>query len=133
MGVELVGIVSAKYGHLPAGPFKLLVRMAVVALDRPNKIGQPARVYYKGWEDLALALGRDVPPMLALVENAPEIARIRNNVKSEVMRHTRTLVNEGAVQKAVDNPRTRHRQVWVLTLGEGVRIVLPDEYELPTQ
>lgn len=112
MGVELVGLVSAKWGHLPAGPFKLLVRMAVTALDKPNAKGQPAAVYWGGWADLALALSRDVPDD----NGTPEIARRRKYIRDEVIRHTTALTKAGAIKPAVDKPVRGTKQTWILTL-----------------
>ena len=112
MGVELAGLVSAKWGHLPAGPFKLLVRMAITSLDKPNSKGQPASVYWGGWIDLAIALGRDTPDE----DGTPEIARRRKIIRDEVIRHTTALTKAGAIKPAVDNPVRGTRQTWILTI-----------------
>lgn len=112
MGVELAGLVSAKWGHLPAGPFKVLIRMAVTSLDKPNAKGQPAGVYWGGWADLALALGRDIPDD----DGTPEIARRRKHIRDEVIRHTTALTKAGAIKPAVDNPLRGTKQTWILTL-----------------
>lgn len=113
MGARLVGEVSDHWGHLPAGPYKLLVRMAVSALDTPGKDGRPARVYWKGWADLAIALGRKPP---AEDDDSPEAVRQKKWMKEEVRRHTSDLIKMGAVERAVDNPGRGTRQVWKLTL-----------------
>ena len=113
MGARLVGEVSDHWGHLPAGPYKILIRMAVAALDTPGKDGRPARVYWKGWADLAVGLGRKVPDQ---DDDSPEAARRVSTIKDEVRRHTNTLVKLGAVERAVDNPGKGTRQVWRLTL-----------------
>lgn len=113
MGARLVREVSDNWGHLPAGPYKLLTRMALLALDTTGKDGQPAATYWRGWVDLAVALGRKVPDD---DDGSPEAERRRLNIKSEVKRHTTALVRLGAVQRAVDNPGRGTRQVWKLTL-----------------
>lgn len=113
MGARLVREVSDNWGHLPAGPYKLLNRMALLALDTTGKDGRPPGVYWRGWEDLAVALGRKVPDE---DESSPEAVRRRNTIRDEVKRHTGTLVRLGAVQRAVDNPGRGTRQVWKLTL-----------------
>ena len=113
MGARLVGEVSDHWGHLPAGPYKILCRMALKALDSPGRDGQPAGTYWRGWEDLAVALGRKVPEY---DDGSPEAERKRLNIKSEVKRHTTALVRLGAVQRAVDKPGRGTRQVWKLTL-----------------
>lgn len=112
MGVEMAGLVSAKWGHLPAGPFKLLVRMAITCLDKPNAKGQPAGIYWGGWADLALALGRDIPDD----DGTPETARRRKNIRDEVIRHTTALTKAGAIKPAVENPGRKVSQTWKLTL-----------------
>lgn len=112
MGVELVGLVSAKWGHLPAGPFKLLVRMAVTALDKPNAKGQPGAVYWGGWVDLALALNRDIPDD----DGTEETMRRRKHIRDEVIRHTSALTRAGAIKPAVENPGRNVKQTWKLTL-----------------
>lgn len=112
MGVELAGLVSAKWGHLPPGPFKVLVRMAVTSLDKPNAKGQPAALYWGGWTDLALALGREVPDD----NGTPEMARRRKVIRDEVIRHTTALTNAGAIKPAVDKPVRGTKQTWKLTL-----------------
>lgn len=113
MGARLVGEVSDHWGHLPAGPYKILIRMAVAALDTTGKDGQPPRVYWKGWADLAVGLGRKVPDD---DDGSPEAEQRRLSIKSEVRRHTATLVRLGAVERAVDNPGRGMRQVWKLKL-----------------
>ena len=112
MGNKLVRSVSDNWGHLPAGPYKLLVRMATYALDTSPDPAKPAGHYWRGWEHLGAALGRKVPED----DGTPEADRRRNTIKNEVKRHTNTLVRLGAVQRAVDNPGRGTRQVWKLTL-----------------
>lgn len=126
MGVDLVGAVSAHWGHLPAGPYKVLVRMALVALDKPNGKGEEAGVYWRGWQDLAVALGREVP---YLGTDAVELARRRKTIRNEVMRHTTHLRKAGAIAPLVDNPGHRTRQVWKVTPYLGSQIVSPEAHE----
>lgn len=113
MGSHLARAVSDNWGHLPAGPYKLLMRMALSALDTSNDPSKPPAHYWKGWRDLAKALDRKVPEE---GDNSPESITRRDTIKSEVKRHTNTLVAKGAVQRAVDNPGRGTRQVWKLTL-----------------
>lgn len=115
MGARLVREVSDHWGHLAAGPYKLLTRMALLALDQTGKDGQPAATYWRGWVDLATALGRKVPDD---DDGSEEAERRRLNIKSEVKRHTTALVKLGAVERAVDNPGRGTRQVWKLTLNK---------------
>jgi hypothetical protein len=61
MGVMLATLVSIRWAHLPERQFKVLNRMALMALDKPNSKGQPASIYFGGWEPLSLALNREVP------------------------------------------------------------------------
>jgi hypothetical protein len=105
VGIELAKMASAKWGHVGYSPFRILIRMCVQALDKPNSKGDPAGIYFGGWEDLALALGRTI--------DDPEQ---REKIRHEVIRHTRTLKQAGAIKPLVDNPRQGDRQMWKLTL-----------------
>lgn len=58
MGANLVMQVFASWTHLSDRAFRVLVRMAVTALDNPNK-GQPAGIYHGGRDLLAMSLRSD--------------------------------------------------------------------------
>lgn len=113
MGSQLVRAVSDNWGHLPAGPYKLLMRMAAYSLDTSTDPAKPAAHYWMGWEHLAKGLGRKVPDRH---DESPETITRRKTIKREVTRYTGELVRLGAVLKAVDNPGAGTRQVWKLTL-----------------
>ena len=113
MGSQLVREVSEHWGHLPAGPYKLLVRMAVYSLDSSTDPQKPAGHYWRGWAHLAIALGRKPPEDS---DQRPTAIADRKWMKDEVRRHTNVLVDKGAVVRAVDNPGKGTRQVWKLTL-----------------
>lgn len=114
MGAELVGLVSTKWAHLRSvSQYKILIRMALTALDRPAGPEKPAGMYFGGWEALALALGRDIPE----ADDYSDDAVIRRKcVRDEVIRHTSTLERLGAVKPLVDKPGRDQRQTWKLTL-----------------
>jgi hypothetical protein len=113
MGAELAGIASTRYAHLPGGPYKVLIRMCLMALDKPNAKGDPDRTYFGGWEPLALALGRDLPNP---TDDPEERAHRAHILANEVGRCCRRLRHEGAIKPLMDNPRNRERQIWKLTL-----------------
>lgn len=113
MGSQLVRSVSDNWGHLPAGPYKLLIRMAAYALDSSTDPQKPAAHYWRGWAHLAEGLGRKPPED---DDDTPTALRDRKWMKDEVRRNTNTLVRLGAVVRAVDNPGKGTRQVWKLTL-----------------
>lgn len=113
MGSQLARAVSEDWGHLPAGPYKLLMRMALHSLDSSSDPAKPASHYWRGWAHLSKGLGRKPP---ADDDETPAAARERKWMKEEVRRHTAELVRMGAVQKVVDNPGRGTRQVWKLTL-----------------
>lgn len=113
VGNQLVRVVSESWGHLPAGPYKLLVRMAAYSLDSSTDPAKPAGHYWKGWQDLAIALGRKPPER---DDRSPEAVRRTRTIKAEVKTHTGTLVRLGAVERVVDNPGAGVRQVWRLTV-----------------
>lgn len=60
MGVEIVKAVAGHPAtcHLSGNAFKVLVAMALQALDKP-KDGRPAGLYFGGWGSLQTALGYD--------------------------------------------------------------------------
>jgi hypothetical protein len=113
MGIRLANNVSIRWASLPERQFKVLNRMALMALDTPNSKGQPAHVYFAGWEPLALALNREIPED----DGTPENSRIRKNQCAEVARITGQLVDAGALKQPVDKSRRGHRQSWLLTLS----------------
>lgn len=113
MGIRLANNVSVRWANLPERQFKVLNRMALMALDIPNSKGQPAHVYFAGWEPLALALNREIPED----DGTPETARTRRNQCNEITRITAALVQAGALKQPVDRARQGHRQSWLLTLG----------------
>lgn len=113
MGSQLARDVSEHWGHLAAGPYKLLMRMALYSLDTSTSPDKPAGHYWMGWKHLAIALGRKPPDD---DDDTPEAATKRRTMRDEVKRHTNTLVRLGAVSRVVDNPGRRTRQVWKLQL-----------------
>jgi hypothetical protein len=113
VGSHLARAVSEDWGHLPAGPYKLLMRMALHSLDTSTDPAKPAAHYWMGWKHLSKALGRKPPED---DDNSPEGITRRRTIQDEVRRHTQTLVRLGAVVRAVDNPGRGTRQVWKLTL-----------------
>lgn len=93
MGAQLVGLVLANHSSLSDRAFRLAVRMAHSALDTPNGKGQPAGVYFGGWELLALTLGRK-PEELDKNHSPKTWARAKETVR----RATQELVRAGIVE-----------------------------------
>lgn len=58
MGARLVSQVLARWTHVSDRAFRVLVRMALTALDEPNN-GTPASVYFGGRDLLAMTLRRE--------------------------------------------------------------------------
>lgn len=58
MGARNVSVAFTRWGHLPHAQFKLLVGMALQALDTGSDEGRPPRVYFGGEEGLIAILGR---------------------------------------------------------------------------
>lgn len=81
-------------GH---GPMRLLVHMALSALDRESTDGTPPRLYWAPWEVQARALGLEPPPEAATdtysVERRASVARIARH-------HRAALVQVGAISMA---------------------------------
>jgi hypothetical protein len=55
VGAELVSLALAHWTHVSDRAFRVLIRMSLTALDKPNK-GRPAAVYHGGRELLAMTL-----------------------------------------------------------------------------
>ena len=93
MGVYNVGLVYARWRQLPHLPFRLLVWMAYRSYDRPQN-GKPARHYYGGWEELAYAAGRTVPPP---DDSDKAVSAKRRAAEKSVDRAMSDLVDAGAI------------------------------------
>lgn len=113
MGYRLANVVSVTWAHLPERQFKVLNRMALMALDTPNKRGQPACVYFGGWESLSMALARDVPDE----SPDPDTTRRRRDLCNETSKIVGQLIAAGAVKKPSDKARRGHQQSYVLTIS----------------
>ena len=113
MGSQLAREVSEHWGHLPAGPYKLLMRMALHSLDSSTDPEKPAGHYWRGWQHLSKGLAREIPNP---DDYSPEAVTRRRTIQDEIRRHTNTLIKVGAVKPLVDNPGRGTRQVWKLTL-----------------
>jgi hypothetical protein len=75
--------------------FVVLLRMSMTALDRDRK-DQPGRVYFAGWEVLAMTLGYDDPKGAA--------------AEQAVARAIRELSSKGLVKRVDIKPRGRRRR-----------------------
>jgi hypothetical protein len=116
MGATLVTEVLARWTHVSDRAFRVLVRMAVTALDEPNK-DTPAAVYFGGRELLAMTLRSD--------KGSPA-SRYR-----VVARVCAELVKLGAIERA-DAGRAGHNAVYRLTL-DSARAIDDDRSTQPTQ
>lgn len=96
MGASNVKAVYALWGDLDHAPHRLLAYMAVRALDVPAE-GKPARRFYGGREELALALGRVLPDPTPGDE---AVRRERLAAFRAVDRAVAALVSAGAVKVA---------------------------------
>lgn len=103
MGANLVGKVLIYWTHVSDRAFRILVRMAHTALDKPTE-DTPADHYFGGRELLAMALRG--------TGGTPE-SRFRI-----VARVVAELIDAGAIRR-VDSGRTGHAAVYRLTLGEA--------------
>lgn len=105
MGAGNVGLVYARWGHLPHAPFRVLAYMALRTLDD----GDPPR-FWGGRESLAVALGRLVPK--------PEDEQSRRERKAAfeaVKEVTATLRRLGAIE-IIEPARPTRNAVYALNL-----------------
>ena len=82
-------LVYARWYRLPDLPFRVLTYMALVSLDDDR---EPS--YWGGWESLALAAGRLVPPR----SDDPDTVRVRRAALKAVNGALRLLVERGALR-----------------------------------
>jgi hypothetical protein len=109
MGAGNVRLVFVYWGDLPGGPFRLLIYMALRARDN-----EPAPQFWAGREELALALGRVVPPPIDETSN-----RTRNKHFKAVKDATSILLGRGAVSLA-QRPAPGRNAVYALHLAHGM-------------
>lgn len=107
MGIELVKAAAVLHAPNVSGrAFKVLIRMAITALDKPNAKGQPPNLYFDGWELLALAIGQD-----------PE--RNARRAYEHVRRVLKELEGAGLIERLVEHPskQSSRQQTYRLNLG----------------
>ncbi|CNE44904.1 Uncharacterised protein [Mycobacterium tuberculosis] len=112
MGAQLVTLVFVRWTHVSDTAFRILMRMAVTALDH-EKDGRPACLYFGGREPLARALRRPFPE-----GDSEKAKKARKNIYGDVRRAIKELVEEGAVE-IVDTGKyvqVGHRQTYRLHL-----------------
>lgn len=113
MGIELTKALFARHAaHLTAGELVVLGYMCVVALDKENGKGQPAHLYFAGWEPLALALGY------------PELNAA---AKEKVRRAVKGIREKGLVKPLVAHAQTGERQVYRIQVAStGAQLQSPN-------
>lgn len=109
MGAQLVAAVLANWTHVSDIEFRILVRMALTALDHP-KGDKPASLYFGGHEALALALRRPFPTG---DDEASEKAR--SNILRDVRRAIASLIKQGAIE-SIGGGRAGRRSEYRLLL-----------------
>ncbi len=119
MGASLVGAALARWTHVSDTAFRILVRMALTALDNPSADGRkPAATYWGGRDLLAMSLRRPWP------EGGDERSmNARKNIHRDVRRALEELAKEGAIE-VVDTGRAvrqGNRQVYRLRLLPGLQ------------
>lgn len=130
MGASNVAKAFTHWAHLDDRSFRILCRMALVSLDS----GEPPR-YYKGRDDLALALGKAVPAKPDESDHSPEAEtarRIRASTYEVVRKAVAKLAKEGVISSSGD-ARFRNRAEYSLHLvpAQTQQIVAPDVSQLP--
>jgi hypothetical protein len=110
VGARLVSQVLARWTHVSDRAFRILVRMALSALDEPQE-GKPARVYFAGRDPLADVLRN-------------ERGGDRQTAYRTVKRAIAELIAEKAIERT-DAGRSGHNAVYKLTLGKARSIDTP--------
>ena len=89
MGFRHIRVVIFQLGHVPDGPYKVLLRMAYSTMDE-----DAVPTYSDGWEPLARAMGRHVP---AKLRGAADITSQRRASMMAVNRALRQLETMGYI------------------------------------
>jgi hypothetical protein len=110
MGGQLMMIAMVQYAHLPGTQYKALMKICATALDTPNTDGHPARWYYRGWEDLALGVGWNVPA------DTPANKKRRKTMRGEMNKIYRALAAAGAIDE-LPHPGDGRRKAWYVALN----------------
>jgi hypothetical protein len=146
LGAGLVGLLLANHAGLSDRAFRVAVRMAHTALDAPNSKGQPAGVYFAGWELLAQTLGREVPSPCSVRscrcavcdaggrcvgrDGQPrrscrcEACTVRERLAETVRRAIDELVKAGVVER-LGAAHRKSRQAYRLSLTESPTATVP--------
>lgn len=103
MGIDLTKQLFARHAaELTAAELTVLGYMCLVALDKENVKGQPAGLYFGGWEPLALALGYD---------------ELNDAAKTKVKRAVKGIRDKGLIKPLVAHAKTGERQVYRIQVG----------------
>ncbi|GAA3767231.1 hypothetical protein ACFQ0G_26920 [Streptomyces chiangmaiensis] len=86
MGAQLVALVLASWTHLNDTAFRILVRMALTALDKQDG-KSPPHLYFGGRDLLAMSLRRPFPE-----GDTAEAQRARQNIHRDVRRAVKSLL-----------------------------------------
>lgn len=149
MGIDLVQVVLMRHGvsrkatcpeacarrrraacpdHKPTGltsrAFKVLLRMAATALDKPTKEGRPPNLYFAGEGPLIGVLyGPDAVELAERADTGQKLAtedlKRLKNMRREVRAAVDELRSAGLIAPEVEHARTGHRQRFRLVLGLG--------------
>lgn len=113
MGIDLTKqLYSFHAADLTAGELVVLGYMCLVALDKENVKGQPARLYFGGWEPLALVLGYD---------------SLTSAAKEKVRRSIKGVREKGLIKPLVGHAQTGERQVYRIQVGPtGAQLPSPN-------
>lgn len=119
MGAQLVALVLTRWTHLPDTAFRILIRMALTALDaktegRDGRPPNPPNLYFGGRDPLAMSLRREFP-----TGDSEAARKARKNIYGDVRKATAELIKAGAIE-LVDTGRVirhGHAQTYRLTLA----------------
>jgi hypothetical protein len=114
MGAQLVAQVLVYWTDLSDRAFRVLVRMALTALDNDGADGRPAGRYFGGRELLMMSL------------RAPYVApdtdpKAHHSLVVQLDRAVKELKKAGAIEPLVEHPRIGRQQVYQLALAPTLR------------
>ena len=106
MGASLAKEALVRFPDIGYDALRVLMSMALHALDQPSEDGTPPRLYFGGADAL----------LLVLRPHLPDDRRKRAAAKRDLARVMEDLVAAGAVSRVGGKARAENRQTWRLVL-----------------
>jgi hypothetical protein len=114
MGAGLAAEAAVKFGDVGYDAYRVLVWMALQALDTEGDRGQPPRLFFGGRDTLVERIRPGLPPK---TDSTPDARRKRHNAYRDLQAAQETLVACGALVRVGGIARDGNKQTWRLALN----------------